>query len=214
MSDASRTLDAVVAAFGRDSALGCFDTDFDLHRGEAVLLRTPRGLEAGEVRCSATLLQARLLGAQTRGEVVRRLSDADREALTAREAERRALFDAASDALGPSAVVLDAEVLFERDAAFVQVLHPTPATLGPIADRLTAQFGFAVRLVDGAGPGLDVETAEPAGCGKPDCGKTSDSGGGCTSCGDGCSSCGSGVDVRAYFSALREQMPTGRVPLA
>jgi hypothetical protein len=57
---------------------------------------------------------------------------------------------------------------------------------------------------------------EHGGCDKPDCGRTA--GGGCTSCssGGGCSSCGSSkVDLRPYFSHLRDKMEAkGRIALA
>ena len=52
------------------------------------------------------------------------------------------------------------------------------------------------------------EHSAEAGCGKPDCGKTS-SAGSCSSCSSGgCSSCGSSAapDLRPYFAHLREKM--------
>ena len=73
--------------------LGPFDPGGDAYaRGDDVVVRTDRGLEAGEVLCGATPQAVGLLAEPTRGRVVRRLTDEDRAALERLgDAERREL---------------------------------------------------------------------------------------------------------------------------
>ena len=208
-----------VVSFGKDAALGCFTAPepIALRRGDAVLLKTPRGIEVGEVLCPASIRQARLLGAQVRGDLLRRLADDDRTRSTDLESRGRMLLDAAhalSAEQDLNLIVLDAEVLFDGRQAMLQVLHPNPDELAGFVHALSARVGLEVRLTNLAQP-LPADEPEVSGCGKPDCGS---GGGGCTSCstGGGCSSCGppGGVDVRPYFAHLRAQMEaSNRVPL-
>jgi hypothetical protein len=218
MIDTELLGDQYVASFGKDAALGCFTSPepIALARGESVLLRTPRGLEVGEILCPASLRQARLLGAQIRGELMRSIGASDREHLDRLEIEGRDLLDSArriADESGVAVILLDAELLFDGRHAVVQILHADADGLAGYVAELAAQTGIEIRLANLAQPMPDEP--EEHGCGKPDCGSGE---GGCTSCstGGGCSSCSAGdkVDLRPYFSHLREQMETSqRVPL-
>jgi hypothetical protein len=210
--------DQFVVSYGKSAAVGVFTAEdpLPLARGARVLLKTPRGLEAGTVRCPATIRQARLLGETTSGMLLRALSPSD-------EADARirtALADALCDA-GRSLVVerswnfdiLDAEVLFDGSQAILQFLGSDEG-IDDCAHELEATFGIAIRFENLAAPTEPPhDEAEHGGCGKPDCG--SESGGGCSSEGGGCSSCGSkNVDLRDYFAHLRGKMETDRrVPL-
>ncbi len=209
--------DQVVASFGKDAALGCFvaEPTLDLSRGDLVVLRTMRGLEVGSVLCAASVRQARLLGANARGEVARRFGPGDEE--THAESTRRAdrLRDAANDLaerLAIPATVLDAEVFFDGVHAVLHLLHDESADLAAFARELSQSLDLEVRLSNLAQP--LPEDPESHGCGKPDCGEGS---GSCTTCSTGgcATGCGSAaVDLRNYFSHLRDQMEaTQRVPL-
>jgi hypothetical protein len=218
MTDTELPGDQYVASFGKDAALGCFTSSepIALSRGESVLLRTPRGIEVGEILCLASLRQARLLGAQIRGELMRAIADADRDHLARLERDGQELLDTArriADETATSVVLLDAELLFDARHAVVQILHADADSLAGFVAKLESQTGIQVRLANLAQP-LPAEPEEH-GCGKPDCGSGE---GGCTSCstGGGCSSCSAGdkVDLRPYFSHLRDRMETSqRVPL-
>lgn len=209
-ADAGSTHDAepfYVVTFGRDGAVGCFLAESPLpsRRRQAVLVRTPRGLEVGSLLGPANVRQTRLLGPNVLGDLVRPLGLADQSTLDAIDAARRDLLDHA-ELLRPGfdVVVLDAEVFFDRRNALVHVLDPDPDRLGDFASELGAATGLVVRIAN-----LNV-FAEPDdhGCGKPDCGAGGCSSGGCSTggCSTGCGSGGEPVDLRPYFSHLRDQM--------
>ena len=211
--------DQFVVSYGKTAAVGVFSADepLPLSRGARVLLKTPRGLEAGTVRCPATIRQARLLGATTSGALLRPLSSGDE----ADSRRREALADALCDASRALALerslnfeILDAEVLFDGSQAILQFLGSDEGIDG-FAHELEATFGIAIRLENLAAPAeAHHDEAEHGGCGKPDCGKEG-GGGGCSSEGGGCSTCGSAnVDLRDYFAHLRGKMEADRrVPL-
>jgi len=211
--------DQFIASYGKSGGLGCFtaQTDAPFTRGDRVLLQTPRGLEAGVILGGATLRQARLLGAQTNGEIVRPL-DADDEA------SLRQLRQTSDDVftLGRQLAaerrlpveILDVELLADGRHALVHVAARSDDALTDFAADLAQRIGLDVRFENLSSSAPAAEEPAHGGCGKPDCGKAE--GGGCGSCGaGGCSSCGNGpVDLRPYFEHLRTKMEAQhRTPL-
>jgi cell fate regulator YaaT (PSP1 superfamily) len=203
--------DQFIASYGKSGGLGCFTarTDAAYQRGDRVLLQTPRGLEAGVVLGGATLRQARLLGSQSSGAIVRPLDGDD-------EAELRQLRQRSDDvfALGRQIAaerrlaveILDAELLADGKQAILHIAARAEDALGDFAADLARRVGVNVVFENlSASVAADEEPAH-GGCGKPDCGKAE--GGGCSSCGaGGCSSCGKDpVDLRPYFEHLRAKM--------
>jgi cell fate regulator YaaT (PSP1 superfamily) len=57
--------------------LGNFEAAAAYGRGQRVVLRTERGLEAGEVLCEATAQALKLLADPTRGQILRRMTEDD-----------------------------------------------------------------------------------------------------------------------------------------
>jgi hypothetical protein len=215
--------DQFIASYGKSGGLGCFTarTEAAFQRGDRVLLRTPRGLEAGVVLGGATLRQARLLGAQATGEIVRPLDAQDEASIQKLRQASDDVFTLARRLAAERRLpveVLDVELLADGKHAILHVAARTDDGLSEVVAEMEQQSGFEVRFENLA---LSATTAdepadEPAhgGCGKPDCGKAG--GGGCSSCGaGGCSSCGSGpVDLRPYFEHLRAKMEAHhRTPL-
>ena len=212
--------DQYVVAFGKSGGLGCFTVvePLDLVRGERVAVRTPRGLELGEVLGPATLRQARLISAQTSGEIVRRATGADDAQWQRMRPQADAVFEAsrrtAAD-LGLSLQILDVEALLDGQHVIVQFVGGAEDDVTKLAAAM-ATPGWELRFENLAGPSLsELEDHASGGCGKPDCGRVD--GGGCTTCstGGGCSSCGHGdVDLRPYFAHLRDKMEAShRTPL-
>ncbi len=215
--------DQFIVSHGKSGVLGVFTAaePLALKRGQHAIVKTGRGVELGTVLGPATLRQARLLGATSTGQLLRGADAADE----ARRADlgllERQLFDAGrtwvQDA-GLALEILDVDVLFDGAQAIVQFVG-NDAGAEKFAAALEEQFRLIVRLENPVVPSAP-EPAEHAhgGCDKPDCGRTADGGGGCTTCstGGGCSSCGSSkVDLRPYFSHLREKMEANqRIPLA
>lgn len=209
--------DQYVAAFGKDAALGCFTAAeaICLSRHDRVLLQTPRGLEVGEILTPATIRQARLLGAQVHGQLIRPINADDDGAFTQMARLAEELLIAAEDIAQSSVLglaILDAEVMFDLRHALLHVLHPNPDALADFTAAVSVRTGLIVRLTN-----LALPAEKDHGCGKPDCGEGG--GGGCSTCSDGgcATGCGTGVsappDLRPYFAHLREQMETQRIPL-
>jgi cell fate regulator YaaT (PSP1 superfamily) len=211
--------DQFIVSHGKSGVLGVFTAAaaVPLRRGQRVIVRTGRGVEMGQVLSPATLRQARLLGATSAGQLLRRADEADE----ARRAElaflEQQLFDAARSSAETASLaleILDVDLLFDGQQAIVQFVG-SDAETDRLAHALEVQFRLTVRLENLAVPSEPEEHGH-GGCDKPDCGKTA--GGGCTTCstGGGCSSCGSGkVDLRPYFGHLRDKMEAkGRIALA
>jgi cell fate regulator YaaT (PSP1 superfamily) len=79
-----------IARHGAMRFLGEFEAGagLDYARGQAVVLRTERGLEAGELLCPATPEAVKLIAEPTRGQIVRRMAEEDlTRAAGLREAE-------------------------------------------------------------------------------------------------------------------------------
>jgi hypothetical protein len=196
--------------YGRSGFVGRFrDTaGREFARGAAVAVRSPRGLEPGEVLAPATRFDVGSVGDLAGPHIESPALSVEAEILAAAQAVLAAM----------PVAVLDCEVLLDP----VAVLHVAAwdaCDLTPILDDLSIRFGLDVRVHHlGAEPKPIPDP--PSGCGKPDCGSGN---GGCDSCGTGggCStgSCSRGAvksaaDLTAYFAGLRQQMEAaGRVPL-
>ncbi len=190
-------------------------------RGDRVVVRSARGIEAATILSEAAPRFARLIGIGFDGEILRPLTHEDRrqeENLRDRALCLLGEIEDEANESGLPVLVLDLEILLEGSPAILQVLPSEDTDLTPLIERLTEkhQLPFVVH---------DVRTKsvepEPEGCGKPGCGS---SGGGCTSCGTGggCSTggCSSGKvksaeELTNYFADLRRQMEeqTSRVSL-
>ena len=212
--------DQYVVAFGKSGGLGCFTVTepLDLVRGERVAVRTPRGLELGEVLGPATLRQARLIGALTSGDIVRRITVDGEVVLERMRPQGEAIFEAsrhAAQELGLPLQILDVEVLLDGRHVIVQFVGGDEEDVTKLA-AVMALSDVEIRFENLIAPAFaEPEEHASGGCGKPDCGKVD--GGACTTCstGGGCSSCGSAkVDMRPYFAHLRDKMEaTHRTPL-
>jgi cell fate regulator YaaT (PSP1 superfamily) len=175
--------------------LGC-------RRGDRVVIRTPRGLEVGEVLREATERHARFLPNTSVGALLRPAEDEDER--QQEEMRRRAgrLYERGRELAAELALpleLLDAEVLLDGAAAVLHQLRWAECDVRPFVSTLSREFAVQLALAELAGP---VPEKHP-GCGH--CGPT-----GCGSCGSGggCGSCGSASpeEVRAYFAGLRQQM--------
>jgi cell fate regulator YaaT (PSP1 superfamily) len=200
--------EAYLVSHGKSGGVGCFTSqaNFTLHRGDRVVLDSPRGREAGTVLCAAGTRHTRLLTGAATSFIARLLTAADDEALVRSRETAQQLFDAGRRLARVQALaveILDIDMLLD-ERAIVQFVGPASASLDTFAQELGAAFRLDIRLENLA---IEKEVEHSHGCDKPDCGKTA--GGGCSTCatGGGCSSCGSGgADLRPYFAHLRTQM--------
>jgi hypothetical protein len=179
-------------------------------RGDRAVVRSHRGLELGQVLCAATPGHARVLPNTTVGQILRPATvDDDLAAERLRGTSQSVFIDARRLAveLALPLEVLDVEVLLDGQHAILHHLSWADFDERPLVSSISRAHGLHLRLHT-----LRTE-AEPeeeeGGCGRPGCGK--ESGGSCGT--GGCSTCSTGKDMKAYFSALREQMHRDRVPL-
>jgi cell fate regulator YaaT (PSP1 superfamily) len=212
-----------LVSHGKSGGLGCFVADhfMPLERGDAVVVESMRGLEAGRVVGPATQRQARLMGPILAGRLLRRFTDADAELWQSQQQIAQNIFERARALAGEFGLpleILDVDIFFDGGQAILQFLGQDDAGLENLAGHLQAAFSPAIRFENlNQAPVAEPEEDHGGGCGKPDCGKAS--GGSCSTCstGGGCSSCakGSGTEVKDYFAHLRGKMEASpqRVPL-
>jgi hypothetical protein len=203
---------AYVIQYGRLGFVGRFPSELSLGRGDRAVIRSPRGLEVGEVLVAA---EARFTAATARddGEILRRTTPEDERELLSLDARGREVLSAAErggNDLGLPLVFVDVELTLDGTA----ILHALPwdaCDATTLLDELSVQAGLAVRLLDLSQVG-EPATPTSKGCGKTGCGTES---GGCSSCGTGggCStgSCSrsavkSSEEMTAYFADLRSKM--------
>ena len=148
-----------------------------VERGSRVVLRTPRGLEVGEV-----LGHDGPAAEKPDGALLRRLSVADDLLIARLEKNRHEAYTACQELLterGSQAVLIDVEHLFDGRGLYFYFLGEVDPETESLTNELAkaydaeAQFGqFADALSEGCGPGCGTEDAVN-GCG---------SSGGCATC--------------------------------
>src|SRR5262245_53311942 len=208
-----------VVSYGCLGDLGRFRPEraLDCRRGDLAVVRSPRGVEVGQVLCLASSQHARFLPAEA-GPLLRLATPEDeRAALRARRLGQE-IFDEArqqAESLALPLEVIDAEVLLDSDHFVLHFIRFADCDLRDLVSALSKQFAMHVLLQDLTKGDTSHEEHGCGSCGSGGCGS-----GGCGSGGCGtksCGSCSSGAkaeDVRAYFAGLREQMLSrNRMPL-
>jgi cell fate regulator YaaT (PSP1 superfamily) len=196
-----------LVAYGQEGAFGRFRPVQPLacRRGDRAVVRSPRGLELGQVLRQATPRHAHFLPNTTVGPLLRLPGPEDDQRDRAMRERARQLLERGAglaEEQGLPLELIDAEVLLDGEHAVVQYLHAQECDLRPFVSTLSREFAVQITLADLTAPRQEA-AAEAPGCGR--CGP-----GGCGSCGSGggCGSCGSAQpqDVQAYFAELRQKM--------
>ena len=154
-----------------------------LQRGQQVVLRTPRGLEVGEVSAPCRQLSEADEVAARRLKVIRPVSSTDQLVIDRLQQHKTEALLACRKALqqaGSDAVLLDIDHLLDGGTLIMQFLSPADSIAQSIVDQVAQDYEQIIQ---------SEQLAEKisTGCG-PDCG--TESGGGCGT-GGGCQSCGS-----------------------
>jgi hypothetical protein len=181
-------------------------------RGSAVVVRSRRGLELGEVLCPS-YADGTMLPDPFVGDIVRPATSDD-QALAERNHELgRRLFDESqslADALGLALAPVDVELLLDGRQALLHVVRLGTCDEGPLLAALGERFDLIVRLYDLATePPVEAASVDDhhggcESCGNGGCASCSADGGGhgnCTSC-----SAGGAKELASYFAELRAQM--------
>jgi nitrite reductase/ring-hydroxylating ferredoxin subunit len=152
---------------------------------ERVVVRTSRGLEAGEILNPEWQATPGADDGAIAGELLRRMTEEDKlQEQASREGEARA-FDACRQLLAERKMpveLIDVEQLLDGENIIFHFLGDPPSEMADLTQELAGQYDARVEFRQ------FMERVE-AGCG-PGCG--TDEAPGCGSCGDedGCSSCG------------------------
>jgi cell fate regulator YaaT (PSP1 superfamily) len=203
-------LNEYLVTYGCAGELGRFRSTapLELRRGDRVVVRTPRGLELGDVLCLSTPRHARALEHAVIGELLRQATAED-ESIAAGAAERaQRLFEDGRRLTAEQNLpleILDVEVLLDAHHVTLYFVRLAPCDERPLVRALSKKYEAMVAMHDLALP------AGASACGRPDC---KNDGGGCTTCstGGGCSTCGKTMskDVQEYFAGLRKKMEEQR----
>jgi cell fate regulator YaaT (PSP1 superfamily) len=139
-------------------------------RRSRVVIRSPRGLEVGEVLAGPDDNQ---LSGEATGQILRRMSVQD-DLLAARLDRRRHEAFAACERLlaeaGVSSALVDVEHLFDGAGLYFYFLGDPPGAAAEITGRLAQTYEaavefrkFAETLAEGCGPGCGTEEAKGQG---------------------------------------------------
>jgi hypothetical protein len=208
-----------LVGYGLAGEFGRFRTvrAIECERGNRVVVRTCRGVEAGHVLRPAAPGHARFLPNTTVGQLLR-LFGSDDAATEAELAVRRsAVWERAlqlADQMSMPLEIVDVEMLHDGEHVVLHHLCGTACDMRPFVSTLARECDLHILLANitgQAGAGL-LEEEQSVG---ESCGNCGSEGGGCGSCaGGGCGSCGTTpVADQSRFSALREQMDRQRVSL-
>lgn len=156
-------------------------------RGTRVVVRTPRGLEIGEVLSPPGGHQA---GESTVGELLRAMTPQDELLAERLERHRHAAYEACSAELaarGLGLVLVDVEQLFDgRSLVFYFLGDLSDPAQAAEVSALTDELAETYEAQAAIRPFAELLTA---GCG-PGCGTEAAAGQGCTSCATGCAVAG------------------------
>jgi|GEM_PF-929287 len=197
-------------------------------RGDAVRIRSRRGLESGEVLCELAPGTAHLISSEDFGEL---LSVVPAELALAQESRERADCDSLlgraqslARELGCGVVLIDLELLDDGSTGILHGIPGRDAVLDPLLERLHADTGCRFLWESPMATGDIEEPIEASsGCGKEGCG--TEGGGGCGDCGTGESGCSTGgcssgkvksaKELTGFFRELRERLEAdvARTPL-
>ncbi len=177
-------------------------------RGAAVVVRSRRGLELGEVLCPSRPDRLTLPDPVI-GELLRPATAPDLEAADRHHTLGRQVFDDAVGAVEARALPLapvDVEIFLDGRAALLHAVKMGQCDEGPLLADLGDRHGLIVRLYDlHAEPAVEVEEEDGCGsCGSGGCGEGG--GGGCSTGGCGSCSASGAKELTNYFAGLREQM--------
>lgn len=164
--------------FGIPGYVGCFASveGERLARGTRVILRTSRGVEAGEVLSAVD--DSSDEAPRSDGALLRRVTVEDDLLLVRIEKHRDEAFRACQqliDQRGIQAALVDVEHLFDGQSLFFYFVGQTPPELEEITQELADVYDsqvefrkFTETLTEGCGPGCGSEDAEN-GCGHGGC---------------------------------------------
>jgi cell fate regulator YaaT (PSP1 superfamily) len=163
-----------VVRYGSTRALGVFTPrgqDRYL-RGQRVVARTQRGLEAGDVLCEATDEQAAKLGSSPGGQILRPMSADDSNELSHMHAKERAEFEVCLkhvQRLALQMTLLDVEHLFGGERVVVYYLADERVDFRDLVKALASEFQTRIEMRQVGVRDEAKLLADYGDCGQPVC---------------------------------------------
>ncbi len=163
-----------VVRYGSTRALGVFSPrgqDRYL-RGQRVVARTQRGLEAGDVLCEASDEQAAKLSGSPGGQILRALSAEDSNELSHIHGKERAEFEICvrhTERLGLKMTLLDVEHLFGGERVVVYYLADERVDFRELVKALASEFQTRIEMRQVGVRDEAKLLADYGDCGQPVC---------------------------------------------
>ena len=163
-----------IVRFGKMRTLGVFSSSAsdNYSRGDEVILRTDRGLEAGQVLCEATAHALKQLKNPPRGRIQRRLSDSDRlEVARIHQLERREfeLCRKHVAALKLKMKLVDVEHIFGGERILVYYVADGRVDFRQLVKNLAGEFQTRIEMRQIGARDEAKLLADYGDCGKPVC---------------------------------------------
>jgi cell fate regulator YaaT (PSP1 superfamily) len=163
-----------VVRYGSTRALGVFSSRGQdrFLRGQRVVARTQRGLEAGDVLCEATDDQAARLSGSPGGQILREMSADDSNELSHMHTKERAEFEVCVrhvQRLGMPMTLLDVEHLFGGERVVVYYLADERVDFRELVKALASEFQTRIEMRQVGVRDEAKLLADYGDCGQPVC---------------------------------------------
>ena len=164
-----------VVRYGATRHIGEFGTKGrdQFARGSAVIVRTDRGVELGEILCQATERTRDLLGAtESKGNVLREATDQDRQKLDELRAQELAAFRGGQELISQHNLAMqlvDAEYLFGGERLVFYYLSEARIDFRELVKALAGRFRIRIEMRQIGVRDEAKLLADYGDCGKPVC---------------------------------------------
>jgi cell fate regulator YaaT (PSP1 superfamily) len=163
-----------VVRYGSTRALGLFSPRGQdrYARGQRVVARTPRGLEAGDVLCEASDAQTTMLAGTPGGQILREMSGEDSNELSHIHGKERAEFEVCVghvERLKLQMTLLDVEHLFGGERVVIYYLADERVDFRELVKALASEFQTRIEMRQVGVRDEAKLLADYGDCGQPVC---------------------------------------------
>lgn len=163
-----------VVRYGSTRALGLFSPRAQdrYARGQRVVARTPRGLEAGDVLCEASDAQTAMLASAPGGQILREMSGEDSNELSHIHGKERAEFEVCVrhvERLKLQMTLLDVEHLFGGERVVIYYLADERVDFRELVKALASEFQTRIEMRQVGVRDEAKLLADYGDCGQPVC---------------------------------------------
>ena len=163
-----------IVRFGTMKTLGVFSAkgNTEFHRDNVVVVRTNRGLEAGDILCEATKAATAQIKDPAHGQILRLMSPEDRNELERIRNQEQKVFDTCCDyvqSLGLPMELVDIEHMFGGERIVVYYLAEERVDFRELVKQLASEFQTRIQMRQIGVRDEAKLLADYGDCGKPLC---------------------------------------------